>query len=126
MWLEMFSRISSSITFPETEVRVTNLQFLKSSSLPFLKTGVTFAFLQYSGTSLSLHDQSTILENDLTVTSASSHSTRGCIPSGPMDFHMSSLPKYSLICFSSNKGTPSLLRLSSLSLGPRFRESQSC
>lgn len=40
-----------SIIFPRTEVKLTRQYFPGSSSLPFLKTGMTFAFFQSSSTS---------------------------------------------------------------------------
>ena len=76
----MASRISCSITFPGMEVRLTGLLFPGSSLLPFLKTGVTLAFLQFSGTSPVLQDLSKMMESGSAMTSASSLSTRGCIP----------------------------------------------
>ncbi|KAK4810504.1 hypothetical protein QYF61_004284 [Mycteria americana] len=44
--------------------------------------GVTFAFLQSSGSSPSRHDRSKLIKSGLAMTSASSLSTHGCIPSG--------------------------------------------
>jgi len=45
MCLEMVFRISCSVTFPGTKVRLTGLEFPGSSFLPFLKMGVMFSFL---------------------------------------------------------------------------------
>ena len=59
----MASRISCCITFPGMEVRLTGLQFPGSSFLPFLKTGVTLAFLQSSDTSPVLQDLSKMMES---------------------------------------------------------------
>jgi len=61
--------------------------------LAFLKIGVTLAFLQSSGTSPVLQDLSKMMENGSAMTSASSLSTRGCIPLGPMDLWVSILLK---------------------------------
>lgn len=66
--LDIVSRISCSIILPETEMRLTGLQFFWSSFFHFLRTGATFAFLQSVGTSLS------------TV------SAHGCIPPESMDW----------------------------------------
>ena len=61
--LEIILRISCSIIFLGTEVRMAGLQFPSSSCLPFLKTGLILAFLQSSGTSLVLHDLSKMTKN---------------------------------------------------------------
>lgn len=82
-------------------MRVTDLYFPDSPTLPFLKAGVTFAFSQSSGTSPDRHDLSKITDIHLMTTSASSLSTHECIPS-PTD----------LICaWSSTEGTYSMLHL---------------
>ena len=62
MCLEMVSRISCPITFPGIEMRLVGLYFPRSF-LPFLKTGVTFAFLQSLGTSASHYDRSKIIKS---------------------------------------------------------------
>ena len=50
----------------------------------FLKIGVAFGFFQSSGTSPACHDLSKTTKSNLTKTSASSLSTHGRNPSGPM------------------------------------------
>lgn len=52
--LEAVFRISCSITFPRIKVRLAYLPYL-GLFLPFLKTGVTFALFQCSGTSPSIN-----------------------------------------------------------------------
>jgi len=49
--------------FPGTEMRLTDQQFPGSSSLPFLKTGAIFSFLQPPGTSPTCHDFSNMVES---------------------------------------------------------------
>lgn len=61
MFLEMVFRVSCFIALPGIKVRLTGLLFPGSS---FLKTGMTLAFLQSSGTSRSYHDHSKIIESD--------------------------------------------------------------
>lgn len=72
-----------TISFPGMKVKLTDLQF--PESLLFSKTGEAFAFLQFSGASLSHYDLSKIIEIGLSMTSASSLSTAGCIQSGLID-----------------------------------------
>lgn len=79
--IEMTSRMSCAIIFAGMEVSLTGLRLPESSSLPVLKSGVIFAFLQ---SYLVLHDLS-VMESSLSITSASSLSTCGSIPSGPID-----------------------------------------
>ncbi|KAJ7399006.1 hypothetical protein BTVI_119305 [Pitangus sulphuratus] len=57
-----------------------------------LKTGVTFAIIHSSGTSLDLHDLSEMILSGLTLVSVNSLNSHGFIPSGSMDLWMSSLP----------------------------------
>jgi len=64
-------------------VRLSSL-FLGISFLPFLKTGVTLAFLEFSGTSPVLQELSK-MESGLAITSVILLSTQGYIPLGPMD-----------------------------------------
>ena len=64
------------------ELRLTGLSLPSSS---FLKTGVTVAFLQPSGTSSDLHDLSKMMESSSASTSAGSLSTHRCILSRPMN-----------------------------------------
>jgi len=59
----------------------------------FLKTGVTLAFIQSSGTFPVLQDLSKMMESGSAMMSASSLSTHGYMPSGPMDLWVSSLLK---------------------------------
>ena len=106
----MVSRKICSITFPGTELRLTSLSLPRSSFLPFLKTGVMFAFFQSSKISLDHHDLSKTMKNDLPVTPTSSLSTLGCIPSGPMDLCTSSLFKCSLTWSSSTEGKSSVFQ----------------
>lgn len=97
--LEMFSRISCSITFPGIEVRLTNLSLPRYSFLPILKKE-TFTFLQSSSTS-SCHDQRKITESAL-ATTISSLRTHERISSEPMDLFMLSL--LSILTLSSHHG----------------------
>lgn len=46
IYLVVVFRISCSITFPGIKVRPTDLQVLRSSCLPSLKSAVTFDFFQ--------------------------------------------------------------------------------
>lgn len=78
--------------------------------LPFLKTAVTFAFLQSYGTSPSCHYGTMFIESGLTMTSSRFLNTHGSIPSGPMDFFLSRLLACSLTWSSSTKDTYSLLQ----------------
>lgn len=73
----MASRMGHSITFPGTEVMLTGQEFLGSSFFFFLKTRVTFAFLQSSATSPDHHDLSKMIMSGVTSVSASSLSTHG-------------------------------------------------
>lgn len=59
------SRMRHFINFPGTEVRLTGWQLPGSPFLLFLKTGMTFAFFQSSGTSLDLYDLSKLIVNNL-------------------------------------------------------------
>ncbi|KAK4806503.1 hypothetical protein QYF61_021339 [Mycteria americana] len=69
-------RRTCPITFPGTEGKLTSLSVSKSSFLPFLKTGLIFAFSEDLGTSLiSLAIPKCFLERGLTMTPASSTST---------------------------------------------------
>lgn len=66
-------------------------------------------FLSFSLQVPHHHVWSNIIESGLAMTSASSFSASGCIPSWPMDLCMCSLLNYSLTWSSSTKGTSSLL-----------------
>lgn len=66
---------------------------LGPASCPLLKAGITFAFLQASGTYPDCHDLSKMIESGLTMMSTSSLNR---IPSGATDFWMSSLTPWSL------------------------------
>lgn len=88
MCLEVISNRICSITFPWKQKQLTSLQFPGRSSLPFLKSGMTFAVHQSSGTS---PDHMVITDFSKVFDQSSSLSTHGCIPSDPMDLHMSSL-----------------------------------
>lgn len=95
--LKTVSRIFFSIIFPRIKVKHLNLQFLRSHLLPFLKSVVTFAFFQSSGTSSNHHDlPKMIMKSGLAVT-ASSLNTCRCIPSGSMDLCIFSLFKCSFL-----------------------------
>jgi len=82
----------------------------------------TLAFLQSSDTSPVLQDLSKMVERGSAMTSASSLSTRGHIPLGPMDLWVSSLLKWSLTRSSSTKGRSSILQ--AFSLTPRSWDSR--
>lgn len=72
--LETVSRISFSITFPGIKVRLACLQLL-GFFLPFLKTGVTFALFQCSGTPpphFDHHALSEVIKSSFTKTSDNS------------------------------------------------------
>ena len=68
------------------------------------------AFFQSSGNSPNHHGLSKIVESGLTMTPASSLSTHGCIPSGPMDLCVSGLCKCSLTWFPCIDGESSSLQ----------------
>lgn len=51
MCLAVAFRINCSMSSPRIKVRLTSLKFTRTSFLHFLKTGETFAFLQYFGIS---------------------------------------------------------------------------
>jgi len=59
--LDKESRRICSIAFPGTDMRMTDLRFLRASCLPFLKIGLMFVFYQSSGTSHDCHNLSKIL-----------------------------------------------------------------
>lgn len=99
---EIVSRISCSSISPP-EVRLTSPQF------PFLKTS---ALSQSSETYPEYENLSEIIESCLAMTPASSHSTHGCSPLGPMDLQMSSLFKCSLTWSFSTKSESLLLHTS--------------
>lgn len=112
----MYFWISCSITF--SGIKLLGLQFPKLSLFPFLKTGVTFAFLQSLGISPS--EWSKITRSGLTMTSASSLNTCGCISSGSMDLLMSSLLLCSPTWSSPDRATSFLFQSSSWSLEIAF------
>lgn len=61
-----------------TFFEVSNILFIFFDyHLPFLKTGVVLAFLQFSGIFLVFHDLSNMMEGGLAITSAKSLSTHG-------------------------------------------------
>jgi len=74
-------------------------------------------FLQSSGASPVLQDLSKMMESSSAITSASSLSTYGCIPLGPMDLWVSRLLKRSLTQSSSTKGKSFSLWASSVASG---------
>lgn len=84
---------------------------------PFVKIGVTFAFLSSSGNSLSCHGWSKII-GCLAILSANSLSTCGCISSEPMGLQMPSLRKYSLTSSSPSRVHLPCCSLSACSLRP--------
>lgn len=113
----MVSRISCSITFPGTEVRLTSLQFPESSLLPFRKAGATFAVFQPLGTSASHYDLPKVTVSGLLVT-VGSLCTRVFNPSGPSS-QVLGLLKRSLTWSSSTTSKSTLFRTSLLvSQGP--------
>lgn len=79
-----------------------------------LKTGVSFTFLQSSGTSLGHRDLSKIIKSGPAAILASSLSTRRCILSGPLGLWTSSLFKGLLAWSSCSEGKSSSLQTSPL------------
>lgn len=75
---------------------------------PFLKIGVAFSFLQFPDTFRSHHDRWKIIKSGFAMVSARLLSTRGYIPSEPMDSGMPSSQKHSLTWSSSMKSTLSI------------------
>lgn len=80
---------------PLLEVHVSKKTGISVPSLPVGDIYIPSVLRHFS----THHDCSKITEIDLEMTSASFLSTAGCIPSGAVDIHMPSLPKYSLILF---------------------------
>lgn len=81
------SRIARFITFSGVEVGLTGLLLLGFS---ILKTGVTFAFFQFSGTSFNCHDLSE-LKSGLALRLLSFLGSHAFIVSGPRDWCVSRL-----------------------------------
>lgn len=78
-------------TFPGIEIRLTNLQY-RRSSLPLLDMGVMFGFgffSQSSGASRDCHGPSKVIGWPLTLMTASSPSTLGCFSWGHTDWCVS-------------------------------------
>lgn len=77
-------QVSCSITFLMTEVKLTSMQFPRSSFLTFLKIGVAFVFPWSSGTfpfaMIKQRFPRVASKWHLPATSC------GCIPSGPVNF----------------------------------------
>lgn len=92
MCIEMVSRISCFVIFPGSKVSLSNLQFPSSSSLPFLKIGVIFAFLHLSQLSWLFKDYWLLIIIDYWLLFTMPHEgisqlpqTCGGIQSEPMD-----------------------------------------
>lgn len=103
MCLAVFFRINCSMSSPRIKVRLTSLKFTRTSFLHFLKTGETFAFLQYFGISPRCPHQY-----------------------WPIDLHLCSLLKRSMSWSFSTKGMYSNFQSFPYSLWPQIPGSQTC
>lgn len=91
-----------------------------------VKTGMTVAFFQSSGTSHDLYNLSKMIISSPTVASATSLNIHGWIPLGPADLWISTLPRWSLTQSSLTRRKFSLQNSLPWFPGSEIPESWSC